>query len=160
MFTSLRYSDIFTGCPSELDFPVRLRASVSTTLPPSPLLISLTFYNCTLLLDLFAPVLTPASSKFHSTKCDRALSYFGPSVWNSLPLHVRKATTIDNFAEIKVSYDENPEPLSVFCFKPGVGQNVALYDSPAAKNSAFPIHLTLFLSLSGMPPHSPLPSQN
>ena len=44
----------------------RLQASVSTPSPPPPLLISLTFYICTLLLDLFAPVPTPASSKFHS----------------------------------------------------------------------------------------------
>ena len=60
----------------EPKFPIRLHASVSTPSPPPPLLISLTFYICkhqlpnfyisTLLLDLFAPVLTPASSKFHS----------------------------------------------------------------------------------------------
>ena len=31
------------------------------------------------------------------TKSDRAFSYFGPSVWNSLPLHIRKSTTIDAF---------------------------------------------------------------
>ena len=31
------------------------------------------------------------------TKGDRAFSYFGPSVWNSLPLHIRNATTIDTF---------------------------------------------------------------
>ena len=65
MFTSLQYSDIFTGCLSEPEFPVRLHASVSTPSPPPPLVI-LTFYICTLLLDLFAPVPTPASSKFHS----------------------------------------------------------------------------------------------
>ena len=29
------------------------------------------------------------------TKGDRAFSYFGPSVWNSLPLHIRNATTIN-----------------------------------------------------------------
>ena len=38
----------------------------STPSPPPPLLISLTFYICTLLLDLFIPVPTPAFSKFHS----------------------------------------------------------------------------------------------
>ena len=31
------------------------------------------------------------------TKGDRAFSDFGPSVWNSLPLHFRNATTIDTF---------------------------------------------------------------
>ena len=31
------------------------------------------------------------------TKRDRAFSYFGPSVWNSLPLHIRNATTSDIF---------------------------------------------------------------
>ena len=29
------------------------------------------------------------------TKGDRPFSYFDPSVWNSLPLHIRNATTID-----------------------------------------------------------------
>ena len=43
-----------------------LHASVSMPSPPPPLLISLTFYICTLLLDLFAPVPTPMSSKFLS----------------------------------------------------------------------------------------------
>ena len=66
MFTSLQYSYIFNGCLSEPEFPRRLHASVSTpSLPPS-LLVSLTCYICTLLLDLFAPVPTPSSSKFHS----------------------------------------------------------------------------------------------
>ena len=50
--------DIFTGCPSEPEFPIRLQASI--------LLTSLTFYICTPLLHLFTPVLTPASLKFHS----------------------------------------------------------------------------------------------
>ena len=31
------------------------------------------------------------------TKGDCAFSYSGPSVWNSLPLHIRNATTIDTF---------------------------------------------------------------
>ena len=31
------------------------------------------------------------------TKDDRAFSYFGPSVWNSLPIHIINATTIDPF---------------------------------------------------------------
>ena len=66
MFASLQFSDIFTGCLSEPEFPTRLHASVSTPSPPPPLLICLTFYICTLLLGLFAPVPTPASSRFHS----------------------------------------------------------------------------------------------
>ena len=59
-------SDIFTGCLSKPEFPILLHVAVSTPSPPPPLLISLTFYICTLLLDLFAPVPTSASSKFHS----------------------------------------------------------------------------------------------
>ena len=42
----------------------RLHVSVSMPSSPPPLLISLTSYVCTLLLDLFPPVLTLASSKF------------------------------------------------------------------------------------------------
>ncbi|WP_419623710.1 hypothetical protein, partial [Thiolapillus sp.] len=34
-------------------------------------------------------------------KGDRAFSYFGPSVWNSLPLHIRNATTIDTKFALK-----------------------------------------------------------
>ena len=71
MFTSLQYSDIFTGCLSEPEFPVRLHASVSMPSPPPPLLTSLTFYICTLLLNLFAQVVTPASSKFLSISATR-----------------------------------------------------------------------------------------
>ena len=66
----------------------------STPSPPPPLLISLIFYICTLLLDLFAPVLT---TTFAKTKGDCAFTYFGPSVWNSLPLNIRNATTINTF---------------------------------------------------------------
>ena len=73
MLTSPQYSDtlIFTGCLSEPDFPLRLHASVSTPSSPSALLISLTIYICTLLLDLFAPVPTPASSKFHLISAEK-----------------------------------------------------------------------------------------
>ena len=93
--------DMFTGCLSEPEFPIRLHASVSTPSPSPPLLISLTFYICTLLLDLFAPVRDTNLLKIPLYKCktkgDRAFSYFGPSVWNSLPLHITKATTIKTF---------------------------------------------------------------
>ena len=71
--------NIFTGCLSEPKLSIRLHASVSMPSAPPPFLISLTFYIFTLLLDLFAPVLT---------KGDHAFSYFGPSVWNLLPLHI------------------------------------------------------------------------
>ena len=53
-------------CLSEPELSMRLHASVLTPSPPPPLLISLTFFACTLLLDLFVPVSTPVSSKFHS----------------------------------------------------------------------------------------------
>ena len=66
MFMSCQYSDIFTDCLSEPEFSIRLHASISTPSPPPPLLFSMTFDICTLLLDLFAPVPTPTSSKFHS----------------------------------------------------------------------------------------------
>ena len=42
----------------------------------SSLLISLTFYVCTLLLILFAPVPTPASSKFHSISARQKVIVF------------------------------------------------------------------------------------
>ena len=61
VFTLFQYPDIFTGCPSEPEFLIRLHASVSTPSSLLPLLISLTFYICTLLLDLFALVPTSAS---------------------------------------------------------------------------------------------------
>ena len=38
------------------------------------------------------------------TKGDRAFSYFGPSVWNSLPRHIRNATTIDTFKSALKTY--------------------------------------------------------
>ena len=38
------------------------------------------------------------------TKGNRAFSYFGPSVWNSLPLHIRNATTIDTFKPALKTY--------------------------------------------------------
>ena len=35
-----------------------------------------------------------------NTKGDRAFSYSDPPVWNSLPLHIRNATTIDTFKSV------------------------------------------------------------
>ena len=57
--------------------PVRARISYKTAclcfnvITSSTLLIFLTFYIFILLLDLFAPVPTPASSKFHSLRARR-----------------------------------------------------------------------------------------
>ena len=74
----------------------------SVSVPPLPppsatqnsSLISRIYY--TLLLDLFSPVLTLPIYEC-KTKGGRAFSHFGPSVWNSLPLHIRNAATIDTF---------------------------------------------------------------
>ena len=49
--------------PARAQFSITLHVSVSAPSLPPPLLISLTFYIITLLLNLFAPVLTLASSK-------------------------------------------------------------------------------------------------
>ena len=38
------------------------------------------------------------------TNGDRAFSYFDPSVWNSLPLHIGNATTIDTFKSAPKNY--------------------------------------------------------
>ena len=53
LFTSLKYSDISIGCPSELEFQDCM--SVSMPSPPPPLFVTLTFCICTLPLNLFAP---------------------------------------------------------------------------------------------------------
>ena len=67
----------------------------------STLLISLTFYICTLLLDLFAPVPTPASSKFHSVSARQKVIVLSLTLvllsGTHCALHIRNATTIDTF---------------------------------------------------------------
>ena len=65
MFTSLQYSDIFTGLPVRARISYKTACLCLNAITSSTLLMSLT-YICTLLLDLFAPVPTPAFSKFHS----------------------------------------------------------------------------------------------
>ena len=40
----------------------------------------------------------------NTQKVKRAFSYFGPSVWNSLPLKIRNATTIDTFTSALKAY--------------------------------------------------------
>ena len=59
--------DKLPGCPSEYELLTQLLASVLIKLMPSsppPLLISLSFHNCTLPVTPFVPVLVPASSNF------------------------------------------------------------------------------------------------
>ena len=70
-------------------------------------------YLCDL-LHLYSPSRSLRSSadtrllKIPLYKCkrkgDRAFSYSGPSVWNSLPLHIRNATTIDTFKSALKTY--------------------------------------------------------
>ena len=103
MFTSLQYSDIFTGCLSEPKFPIRLHVSVSTPSPFPPLLISLTFYICTFLLDLFTLVPTPASSKFHSISARQMVIMLSLTLI-LLPLHFRNASTIETFKSALKDY--------------------------------------------------------
>ena len=38
------------------------------------------------------------------TICDRVFAYFGSSVWNSLPLHIRNAAAIDTFKSSLTTY--------------------------------------------------------
>ena len=89
----------------EPEFPIRLHASVSTPSPPL-LLISFTFYICTHPLDLFAPVPTPASSKYHTISARQEVIVLSLTlvVWNSLPLHIRNVTAIDTFKSALKTY--------------------------------------------------------
>ena len=82
----LCFSAITSSTPSYLSdllhlySPSRsLRSSADTRLLKIPL------YNC-------------------KTKGDRAFSYFGPYVWNSLLLHIRNATTVDAFKSALKTY--------------------------------------------------------
>ena len=105
VYTSNQYSDSSTGYPSKLAFLTKLLASVSMpSTPPLPL-VSLISYN------LFSPSQSLRSSadtcllKLPQCRCktkgeQQACSYFGPSVWNSLPPHTRNATTINSFKTI------------------------------------------------------------
>ena len=84
--------------------PVRAQISYKITCLCFNAIISTPAYLSDL-LHLYSPSRSLRSSadirliKIPLYKCkikgDRAFSYFGPSVWNSLPLHIRNATTID-----------------------------------------------------------------
>ena len=87
--------------------PVRARISYKTACPCFNAITSSTPAYLSDLLHLYSPSRSLRSSvdtrllKISLYKCKtkgvRAFSYFGPSVWNSLPLHIRNATTIDTF---------------------------------------------------------------
>ena len=100
------------GC-SQSSNPPKMHAPVSTPSPPPLLLISLTSYSCTHLLDHSTPVPTPASCNPQLCRCkmkgDYALPPSGPSVWNSLPVHVGNATAIDTFQSAVRPYHSTPK---------------------------------------------------
>ena len=87
--------------------PVRARISYKTACLCFNAITSSTLAKLSDLLNSFSPSRSLRSSadtrflKIPLYKCkikgDRDFSFFGPSVWNSLPLHIRKATTIDTF---------------------------------------------------------------
>ena len=87
--------------------PVRARISYQTACLCFNAITSSTSAYLSDLLHLYCPARSLRSSadthllKIPLYKCktkgDHAFSYFGPSVWNSLPLHIRIATTIDTF---------------------------------------------------------------
>ena len=85
--------------------PVRARISYKTVCLCFNAITSFTRAYLSDLLHLYSPSRSLRSSadtrllKISLCKCktkgDRAFSYFCPSVWNSLPLHIRNAITID-----------------------------------------------------------------
>ena len=75
----LCFNAIISSTPAYLSPSRSLRSSADTRLLKIPL------YKC-------------------KTKGDRAFSKFGPSVWNSLPLHIRNATIIDTFKSALKTY--------------------------------------------------------
>ena len=87
--------------------PVRARISYQTACLCFNAITSSTSAYLSDLLHLYSPSRSLRSSadtrllKISLYRCkrkgDRAFSYFGPSVWSSLPLHIRNATTIDTF---------------------------------------------------------------
>ena len=99
MFTLLQYSDLFTGCLSKPEFPIRpcrcFNATIST---PAYLSDLLHLYSLSWSLRSSADIRVLKIPFYKSkAKCDRAFSYFGTSLWNSMPLHIRNATTINTF---------------------------------------------------------------
>ena len=87
--------------------PVRARISYKTACLCFNAITSSTPAYLSDLLHLYSPSRSLRSSAdtrlfkipLHKckTKGDRTFSYFGPSVWNSLPLHIRNPATIDTF---------------------------------------------------------------
>ena len=86
-------------------YGTKLSAYVSTVLTPLPLLIFLIFCICALLLNLSRLTHFSANTcllkilfcKMCETKGGCALSHFGPSIWNSLPVHIGNAATVNIF---------------------------------------------------------------
>ena len=101
MFTSLQYSRHLYW------LPVRARISYKTACLCFNAITTSTPAYLSDLLHLYSPSQSLCSSadtrilKIQFCKCktksDRVFSYFSPSVWNSLPLHIRNATTINTF---------------------------------------------------------------
>ena len=94
--------------------PVRAWISCKTACLCFNAIISSTPAYLSDLLHLYSPSRSLRSSgdtrllKIPLYKCkakrDRAFFYFGPCVWNSLPLHIRNATTIDIFKSALKTY--------------------------------------------------------
>ena len=89
-----------TGYLSMLVTHIKLPASVSVALTPLLLLISDTLH----LYFSSQPLCSSADTHLlklplykYKTKGGRAFSHSGPSVWNSLPPHIRTAATITTF---------------------------------------------------------------
>ena len=94
--------------------PVRARLSYKTACLCFNAITFSTLAYLSDLLHLYSPSRSLRSSidtrllKMPCYKCqtkgDRAFSYFGPSVWNSLPLHIRNASTIETFKSALKDY--------------------------------------------------------
>ena len=94
--------------------PVRARISHKTACLCFKAITSSTSAYLSDLLHLYSPSRSLRSStdtrllKMPCDKCqtkgDRAFSCFGPSVWNSLPLHIRNASTIETFKSALKDY--------------------------------------------------------
>ena len=94
--------------------PVRARISYKTACLCFNAITSSTSAYLSDLLHLYSPSrslrsradtrLLKIALRKCKTKGDRAFSYFGPSVWNSLPLYIRDATTIDTLKSSLKSY--------------------------------------------------------
>ena len=63
-------------------------------------------------------------------------------------LFLLRASAFPLYAEIKVHLCREPRAMKYFLsLKPGVGQNIGLHASPAARTSAFLISEVMFISL-------------